>query len=215
MRITRFLPVISLLFYCLSGTGFTEQNRVINGSHAAVQTEEGNAAQKTVQMTDINDIRPPVKVGIDPDIFYYFVYAFCAVIMLGLLIAAFFYLKRRKKKEKISLFVSPDEAAFKLLDELNGYTASNGREFYFKLSAGLRKYILGRFGIDALEMTSEELLPRVFELKLDTDLKKEIKNFLYSSDTVKFAGKPAKQEKMESDLKFAKDFVLKTTQTTT
>ncbi|HHC25429.1 MAG TPA: hypothetical protein ENK58_08490, partial [Desulfobacterales bacterium] len=91
-------------------------------------------------MTDIHDIKLLENIGVDLTLLYY---ALGAVLILALLFAVFFYLKKRKKriKEKTIVTLSPDEAAFALLDELTDVEIIDGKEFYFRLSAILRAYI--------------------------------------------------------------------------
>jgi hypothetical protein len=60
-------------------------------------------------------------------------------------------------------------------------------------------------------MTTEELLPCFGTIHLGRNLKAGLRNFLMSSDPVKFAGHPASKEKMQSDLLFVKNFVEQTT----
>lgn len=161
-------------------------------------------------MNDIFDIKPPVEFGIDPAIFYY---SLISVLILAIFAVLFFVLRKKQKKRKTKNVVTllPDEIAFKQLDKLAGLVNPDGKEFYFRLSSVLRGYIQGRFLIDALEMTSEELFPRVDELDFDKELKRGIKDFLRFSDPVKFAGKIADSKKMQTDLMFVKDFVKQTT----
>jgi hypothetical protein len=105
--------------------------------------------------------------------------------------------------------LSPEDAARQRLAALLTDTGS-GKAFYFQLSAIFREYLDGRFGIDSLEMTTEELLPRVDTLALQKDSKREVKTFLTSCDPVKFAGAPTHPSVMERDLDFVKAFVEKT-----
>ena len=63
--------------------------------------------------------------------------------------------------------LSPEDRANAFLKDLEKLMAINGKEFYFKLSAVFRGYIQDRYGIDALEMTSEELIPNIKRLAVD------------------------------------------------
>ena len=75
----------------------------------------------------------------------------------------------------------------------------------------LREYIRNRFGMDAPEMTTEELLFKMAEIKLERDLDQGVREFVYASDPVKFAGQTAEKESMQLHFEFVKDFVGKTT----
>ncbi|OQY59100.1 MAG: hypothetical protein B6245_08470 [Desulfobacteraceae bacterium 4572_88] len=175
------------------------------------QSQGQQDQEKTVQMKDIHDIRPPEKIEVDLRPLYY---ALAGILALLLCVAAFLYLrkylKKLRKKEIITL--SPDEAAFRSLDALGDVESLDGKEFYFELSAILRNYIQGRYEISAPEMTTEELLPRIEKLKLSQELRKSLRDLLQSADPVKFAGCPTVQNKMQRDLNFVHVFVKQTTQ---
>lgn len=163
-------------------------------------------------MTDIHDIKPPEKFGYNPMWLWYGVAIILLFIITGLLVMIYRYFKKRRNKiESAVSKLSPEETAYRLLREIKGLRDSNGKEYYFKLSAIFRGYIQERFDIDALEMTTEELLPKVLTLKFDPDLKSDIKSFINISDPVKFAGVQANAEKMQEHYMLVKNFVKRTT----
>lgn len=159
-------------------------------------------------MTDIHDIKPLEKIGINLDVYVYLV---MSAIVLAVLVAALVYLNRRKKKPPVFLdFISPEDAAMKVLANLSGLMNSNGKQFYYKISVVLREYVQKKFNVDATQMTTEELLPRIEALKLDSDLVQGIREFVHSSDPIKFAGQPPDIKNMKRHFEFVKDFVKKT-----
>lgn len=170
---------------------------------------QNNAA--AIQMKDIHDIKPLVNIGIDPVLFHYILYGALGVILLGLLIVLFLYVKKRKReKTEPAACMTPDEAALAAIKSLSGRLNGDGRAFYFDLSLILRGYVHQRFEIGSLEMTTEELLPKIDRLNLDRKLKSNLRSFLISSDPVKFAGHPVSTEKMGKDLLFVTDLVKQT-----
>ena len=68
-----------------------------------------------------------------------------------------------------------------------------------------------RFGMDAPEMTTEELLPRITEIKLENDLDRRLRDFVHASDPIKFAARTAEMETMQQHFEFVREFVKKTT----
>ncbi|MDM8526027.1 hypothetical protein QUF80_21855 [Desulfococcaceae bacterium HSG8] len=176
--------------------------------------EQKGDKKEVIEMTDIHDIKPPEKIGTDWKPLYYTLLAVLILLLVG---AVLLYLKKRRKrirkKEMISL--SPDEAAFVLLDELLDVESFDGKKFYFRLSSILRNYIQGRYGINAPEMTTEEFLPSIEKLNLDRELQQHLRKLIHSTDPVKFAGTPAVQTNMEKDLAFVRAFVKQTTPETT
>ena len=88
----------------------------------------------------------------------------------------------------------------------------DGKTFYFRLSAIVRQYVSGRFGVGAVEMTTEEFLPCIDRLNTEGDLARRLKQLCRAMDPVKFGGAVAMEKQMEEDLLFAREFVRKTTQ---
>lgn len=173
---------------------------------------KGAEQEENVQMSDIHDIKPPEEIGVDLTILYYLI---GALTILAIAMAIFFFLKKRGKrlKEKKIIRLSPDEAAYNMLDDLmRDMEATDGKAFYFRLSAILRTYIKGRYNINAPDMTTEELGPNIEQLEIDNVLKKDLKILIYSVEPIKFAGAYAVADKMEKDLLFVRRFIKKTTE---
>lgn len=144
-----------------------------------------------------------------PIIHQYLSFGLGGVLLLGLLAAGFICWKKRKNKLlDTNNSLSPDVKAFRRLQALIG-NSGGGKDFYFQLSAILREYFHGRFGIDALEMPTEELLIGVEKLKIDIKLKTAIKSFLASSDPV-ITKSPWDKKKMQKDLFLVITFVRET-----
>ena len=162
-------------------------------------------------MTDIHDIKPLVAVPVPVSPAVIAMWSAILLLAAGAVLGGWFLWKKRRKNllEEIEAILSPEDAALSQLQVLSPDTA-DGKLFYFRLSAILRRYLEGRFGIDGLEMTTEELLPHVEAIALDRDLKQNMKRFLVSSDPVKFAGAPTHQNLMEKDLGFVREVVEKT-----
>jgi hypothetical protein len=124
--------------------------------------------------------------------------------LLLALIAAGVWLYRRWKRRRAlkpvpvipPRLVPADEAALAQLLELERTVTSlahpeREREaahaFAFAFSGILREYMAARFGIDALEATTAELLERVAPLPLDAEQHAWIRTISEELDTVKFA----------------------------
>lgn len=171
------------------------------------------ATEKQEAMADILDIKANEAIGFDYRIVYIILGVIAALIVLGLLF--FFvdrYLKRRKKQEvRTEPVIPPDVSALRELDALERGGFSDPRIFYFTLTAIVKAYFEGRFGIDAPEMTTEELLPKINDLSVDRQLATEVKDLLRRSDPVKFAGMAESKDRMVQDIAFVKSFVTRTT----
>jgi hypothetical protein len=60
----------------------------------------------------------------------------------------------------------------------------------------------------SLEMTTEELLPKLDTLDIAKETLSQLKSLFRSTDPVKFADVPAPVGKMRQDLEFVKNFIL-------
>lgn len=165
----------------------------------------------TAQMTDINDIKPIVDLGGDWQWLLYLIGGI--IVLIGLLTLAWWLWKRRKKPETILPKVppmAPDTEAYNALDALAAENGLSPKQFYFRLSAVLRRYMERRYAFPAAEMTTEELLPQVDRLALEASLAQELKSFCRMADPIKFAGAAARQDRLARDLAFTRDFVRQT-----
>jgi len=160
-------------------------------------------------MTDIIDIKPIERIGYDTRIIRYIVYAILALVLLILLVYLLdrFLSQRKKGKTETMVVLPPDQIAIRNLNELEAISDMEEKEFYFRLTAIVRAYIKGRFSLDAPEMTTEELLPKIPSIPIDKTLSSGLKELLNTTDPVKFAGVSAGQAKMRDNMGFAKRFV--------
>lgn len=119
------------------------------------------------------------------------------VVLLLLAVAFYIFLKvmARLGRPVMGLFkpappLPPHVAAFAALDELRSENLWQGGEYkgyYSRLSDILRTYISGRYGVTAMEMTSDEILLAVRDLELPKQCEMELRDFLRDADLVKFA----------------------------
>lgn len=164
-------------------------------------------------MTDIIDIKANEAIGFD----YRMVYIILAVIGSLALVALIIYLidrfikKRRKKDLPDHIPVPAWDRARQDLEDLEKTGCDDARIFYFTLTAIVKAYLEGRFGIGAPEMTTEELLPEINHIPIDKSQANDVKELLRRSDPVKFAGLDERKEQMVHDIDFVKAFVTRTT----
>lgn len=108
----------------------------------------------------------------------------------------------------------PEEAIWDLLHELEkSDLIEQGRikEYYSRLSTGLRQYIEGRYGFPALDRTTSEILGEIRARNLDSSLRARLKRVLESSDLVKFARFTPGDEEIDADVELIKRIVTETT----
>ncbi len=163
-------------------------------------------------MTDIHDIRPPVPVGFDAPWLMPVLVTLASVVIL---VALFGWWRRHRKQRTIATIVPelpPELVAMHALDAISDVRRQDGKAFYFRLSAILRQYVFGRFGVGAPEMTTEELLPCIDRLPVARELARQLKALCRNMDPVKFGSVSTVEKQMESDLSFVRAFVRQTTQ---
>ncbi len=163
-------------------------------------------------MKDIYDIKSIEEFGYDKRIIWAIIGVLGLIIITGLIFYLVdSYLKKRNKVNTSAITDIPaDIEALDLLDVLEKEHSIDVREFYFRLTSIVKSYTGRRFEIDAPEMTTEELLPQINDLKIDRALKQDLKGLFTASEPVKFAGSIVIKEQMETDLLFARNFVKKT-----
>jgi len=201
-----FFLCLGLLVLSLPGT---VPQAVPNPPTDPPANNKSNTLDNTVQMDDIHDIKSLEKYGINPALFWYGVLGFIIVVPAAAVLM--YWKKRRKTILEVEASISPEEAALNMLDDLHALMDSDGKAFYFRLSMILREYIRHRFGVGAPEMTTEELLPRIAELELDSRLLQGAREFVRAGDPVKFAEQSAETETMQRHLEFVRSFVNQTT----
>lgn len=83
----------------------------------------------------------------------------------------------------------PHQRAMKEIDKIKAekiWASDNSKEYYTKLTETLRKYIEERYGFNAMEMTSSEIIDRLRKLNDDKAMG-ELRELFQTADLVKFA----------------------------
>ena len=166
----------------------------------------------TRQMTDIHDIRGPEQWGANP---VWVTSGITGLVVLVFIMGLVWAIRRWKRKKaditRIIPEIFPEDTAYALLDEIKSLMQTDAKAYYFKLSEVLRGYLEKRFQIDAMEMTTEELLPRLMDMAIAPELKRDTTAFIRMSDPVKFAGASADMAQMEKHHELIHAFVRETT----
>lgn len=129
-------------------------------------------------------------------------------ILIALLI--WFYIRKKKLTlfpEKPKTMLDYFEDALSKLNALESqklWQSEQTKEYYLGLSEILREYLEGRFGVNAMESTTDEIKEELF---LQDSLKNKVCEILAQADLAKFAKfKPLGEENIRM-MKMAKDFV--------
>ena len=139
-----------------------------------------------------------------------------AVIVLCL---AFAYLLQRLKHNKpiiakirIVKVVPPHQKALNEIENLkkvNFESTDDQKEYYTKLTKALRKYIKERFGFNAMEMTSSEIIMHL-KANGDESMMNELQELFMTADLVKFAKYSSLLNEKDMNLVNAINFIDKT-----
>ena len=122
-------------------------------------------------------------------------YVVGAIALAAILFGIWYYLKKRKKTipimAKPKVIVPPHIEALELLQQLRDEKLwQNGfeKEYHIRISDIIRNYIERRFGVTALEQTTDEIMRHTRTIDLiDEPLRNRLRQLLSLSDMVKFA----------------------------
>lgn len=174
-------------------------------------TNATTGALATQPMNDIRDIKPILPLpGVE---WLPVALTVLACIILALLTwLAWKWWKKRKDNTAQIPVLPPHEQAFKDLDILQAMPEIGDKPYYFRISQILRAYVGGRFHMNALEMTTEELLPALKKTPLDKDALRDIKKFCTSSDLVKYATSEVGKDQRDADHAMVRALITRTAQ---
>ncbi len=130
-------------------------------------------------------------------------YILGVLILAAILFAVFWFIRKRKRKKQVGdrfkPLVPPHITALQELDKVKEerlWQNNREKEYYSRLTEILRIYLEGRYGIYAMEQTSDEILDSLRKTGFnDNRLFDKLKSTLTISDLAKFAKlKPSPNE---------------------
>ncbi len=184
-------------------TSFDERLYAIPGMKVKVDGKSYSSNQLALKVLtcDVDTLHPeqffpPKDVQDNPFLWAEWSTPFWLSIVVMLLTLAFGYLVLRLKQNKPIItrirVVKRIPAHQKALDEMSRLktehynTAYEQKEYYTQLTDTLRKYIRERFGFNAMEMTSSEIMEHLQSTGDDTMIN-ELRELFNTADLVKFA----------------------------
>ncbi len=164
----------------------------------------------------IKDIKGPLDEPFDWHEYLPYIYwSIAAAILLGIII--YLIARLTKKKPLIITPPKPKEAphitALRNLENLKQqklWQDGKYKEYHTFISDILRLYIEGRYGVAAMELTSEEILKVMKSQVIDTESKEKLRQVLILADYVKFAKVIPIDVENELSINSAFDFVNET-----
>jgi hypothetical protein len=197
-----FIPKIPIIF-------------LQNGKLDTVTTNELALTVNTIPQDTI--LIAPIKsiieepVGIE-DFFWIAI----AILALGLITLAILYFIKRKPAEKeivtttSTVIVPPHELALqqlKALEHRQLWQTGEVKAYHSELTRIIRVYLENRYSIQALEMTTEQILTQLNKLDFDADWNERLREMLQAADLVKFAKAEPPSEFHERMMTYAVSFV--------
>lgn len=148
-------------------------------------------ADKPEEFNDIKTVWKPPFVLAD-----YYPIIFGILLALLLICIAAYVIKRLRNKQSLIPFTKPEpklppyDQAIKELDEIKQqklWQQGRYKEYHTLITETLRRYIVERFSINAMEMTSGEILDIIRKRHEADPVYENLKQILTLSDFVKFA----------------------------
>ncbi|MXX74138.1 MAG: protein BatD [Holophagales bacterium] len=165
------------------------------------------------EATDIRDIKPLRRIDTAAS---WLLWTGLALAAAALGLAAWWWWRRRRPDGGAPEAppVPPYDLAIGELERLRRTDFSDLRElrrYYFAVSAVIRAYVEGRFGLNATDLTTEEILGRLGGLvRLEPLQARRLERFLVATDQVKFAAHLPAPEEIERTYERALGFVTAT-----
>lgn len=146
----------------------------------------------TDTITQVKDIKPPMNTPINFAELWPYIAGFVLLVVIGWLV--FYYLRKLKKgvePVRVKRIEPPHVIAIQELDKLRAeklWQNNMVKQYYVRLSEIVRVYAAERYGIEALEMTTEEIVESLRSAIVEEPGSVElVKNLLTLADLVKFA----------------------------
>ena len=136
-----------------------------------------------------------------------------ALLVIGLVA---WFLSRRRSAEGPAFREPAHITALRKLDKYRGdkfWAPDKQKQFYSGVTDALREYIVSRYGVGAMEMTTAEIFEGLRGTDIPVDLYDEMKDLFERADFVKFAKYVASPEDNATVLPQAVRFVTSTYQT--
>lgn len=149
----------------------------------------------------------------DWNVYFWLSILLCAMVSL----LGYLYIRYRDNKPIIKLVkklpqVEPHTLAIHEINQIKEekiWAKEDSKEYYTRLTATLRIYIEKRFGFNAMEMTSSEIIDNLLEHNSNDDLN-ELKTLFNTADLVKFAKYNTLINENDMNLVNALDFINQT-----
>lgn len=190
---------------------------VLDGDTLVYRPQKLEVTEPVIDMETFepHDIKPQVKFPYT--LLELFPWIYGGALALMALAALILWLVTRSKAAEEQRETEPAHIrALRRLDKFRGdqyWQPDKQKAFYSGVTDALREYIVSRFGVSALEMTTAEIFDGLKGSDIPADLYQEMKELFERADFVKFAKYTASDEDNAKVLPGAVRFVTTTYQT--
>ena len=142
----------------------------------------------------------------------------CAVLFAPFLLLLIYLVKRIRdnkpiiRKVKVEPKLPPHQLAMQEIERIKSekvWQKGQSKEYYTELTDAIRTYIKNRFGFNALEMTSSEIIDKLLQMN-DKDAISDLRSLFQTADLVKFAKHSPLMNENDANLISAIDFINET-----
>lgn len=139
----------------------------------------------------------------------------CVLLFAPFLLLLIYLVKRIRdnkpiiRKVKVEAKLPPHQLAIQEIERIKSekvWQKGLSKEYYTELTDAIRTYIKNRFGFNALEMTSSEIIDHLLEME-DKEAIKDLRELFLTADLVKFAKHNPMMNENDANLINAIDFV--------
>ena len=161
---------------------------------------------------DIKDIKSPMSA---PWLFEDFLPYLIALIIISALAGGIYYYWRKKKQKQdllanIKIIIPPHRealTALRVLEEKKLWQQGLIKQYYSEVTEIIRHFFERRWGIIALELTTDEILMQMKHIPDALKVWKEIDSFFITADLVKFAKYQPSPGDHENEMRSAYEIV--------
>ncbi len=187
----------------------TSTSETVRTSAIFVEVESVLPQDGEGEASDIRDLKPLEKVT--SPIPWGWIAAGTGA-LVSLLLGLFLW---RRRPVKLPPAIPAHEIAFRELNDLRGTDFDDPqavRQFHFRISEILRAYVEGRFGLNATDLTTEEILAKLPVLgEIPPSSALDLRTFLEATDQVKFADHAPPRDEIQETYELGLGFVEATT----
>ncbi len=200
-------------YYAIPGFKFVVNGDTTHPLYTMPLLLEVHTVPTDTSATKTKDIKPPYEEKFNWKWYLSYIYwTIAAIIVIIIIILLTIYFTKKKpivvepEKPKTPAHILALENLQKIKDE-QVWKEGLTKEYYSAISETIRQYIEDRFGMNALESTTDEIMLAFRSQVVDKESKDKLQQLLMLSDLVKFAKQTPIEVEHQFTIQNAFDFV--------